>query len=143
MPGGISTGGNSILVVDDEVLIRLDLADYLRECGYRVHEAASAAEAIAVLQGGHSIDLVFSDVQMPGEMDGFGLAQWVRTHCPGVQVILTSGIVRAVEEAQDLCEHGPIERKPYHHSQLLVRIKTALAQARAPTLLLRSKRCSR
>ena len=70
-------------MVEDEVLIRLVIADYLRDCGYRVHEAVSAEEAILILQAPEvSIDIVFSDVEMPGEMDGFGLARWVRANKP-------------------------------------------------------------
>ena len=85
----------TILIVEDEVLIRMDVADYLRTCGYRVVEAGDAAEAIAVIESGHRIDLMFSDVQMPGAMDGFALARWVRTHHPQIRVILTSGATRS------------------------------------------------
>ena len=86
----------TILVVEDEVLVRLVIAEYLRECGYRVHEAAHAQEAIAVLESPDvTIDIVFSDVVMPGNLDGFGLARWVRAHRPHVEVILTSTIDRS------------------------------------------------
>ena len=65
-----------ILVVDDEVLIRSVIAEYLRECGFHVFEAADGSEAIEILQGaGMPIDLVFSDVQMP-KLGGFELARW-------------------------------------------------------------------
>jgi CheY-like chemotaxis protein len=66
--------GHTILVVEDDIFVRLDIAEYLRDCGYRVIEAGTAAEAIDVLESNVPIDLVFSDIQMPGEMDGFGLA---------------------------------------------------------------------
>jgi hypothetical protein len=59
----------TILVVEDEVLVRLVISDYLRDCGDHVVEAASAAAAKAVLQSNTKVDLVFSDVQMPGEAD--------------------------------------------------------------------------
>lgn len=66
-----TTPAQTVLVVEDEVLVRLVIADYLRECGYRVHEAANAAEAVTVLESGTvSVNIVFSDVQMPGDMDG-------------------------------------------------------------------------
>jgi CheY-like chemotaxis protein len=122
----------TILVVEDEVLIRLELADYLRACGYRVLEAGNAAEAMAVLQTEHRVDLVFSDVQMPGPTDGFGLARWVRANRPGVKVILTSGVARSAVLASELCEEGPLEAKPYDHARLLERIKRTLAQVRRP-----------
>jgi CheY-like chemotaxis protein len=69
---------------------------------------------------------------MPGEMDGFGLARWVRANYPDVKVILTSGVARSAELAADLCSHGPIERKPYDEAQLANRIKATLAEVRAP-----------
>ena len=120
----------SILVVEDEVLIRLAIAEYLRECGYKVHEATHAAEAVAVLESPEaSVDIVFSDVVMPGEMDGFGLARWVRANRPGVEVILTSTVDRSAEVAGMLCEAGPLMKKPYEPQSVVERIKQLLAKA--------------
>ena len=121
-----------MLVVEDEVLIRLVIADYLRECGYRVHEAASAAEAVAVLESGTtSINIVFSDVQMPGDMDGFGLARWVRAHQPNVRVILTSSVERSADIAATLCEAGPLLEKPYEPQGVVDRIHQLIAKSNA------------
>lgn len=120
----------TILVVEDEVLIRLVIAEYLRECGYKVHEAANANEAVTVLQSPDvSIDVVFSDVIMPGEVDGFGLARWVRANRPEIQVILTSGIDRSAEVAGMLCEAGPLLDKPYEPQGVVERIKQLRAKA--------------
>jgi DNA-binding response OmpR family regulator len=126
----LDSAGETILIVEDEVLIRFDVADYLRTCGYRVIEAANATEAIAVLQSGRRIDLVFSDVQLPGSMDGFALARWVRAHQPEIKVILTSGVSRSAEVAGELCEEGPLEKKPYDPQHLLERIRSTLARVR-------------
>ncbi len=71
-------------MVEAEVLVRLSISQYLRDCGYRVIEAASTDEAILVLQDGVRVDIVLTDVQMPGAMDGFGLSQWVRSNRPGI-----------------------------------------------------------
>jgi two-component system, response regulator PdtaR len=79
----------TILIVEDDVLVRSLVAAYLRECGFDVVEANGADEAIRVLQAEVPIDIVFSDIQMPGSMDGFGLAQWVRRERPWLKVILT------------------------------------------------------
>jgi CheY-like chemotaxis protein len=117
----------TILVVEDEVLVRMVIADYLRECGYRVIEAGSAEEAITVLTSPEPVDIVFSDVQMPGEMDGFGLATWIRRNQPWLKVLLTSGNARAATTAGDLCEEGPLEQKPYHPQTILTRIQQLLA----------------
>jgi len=120
----------SILVVEDEVLIRLAIAEYLRECGYKVHEATQAAEAVAVLESPEvAVDIVFSDVVMPGEMDGFGLARWVRANRPGIEVILTSTVDRSAEVAGMLCEAGPLMKKPYEPQSVVERIKQLLAKA--------------
>ena len=74
-----------VLVVEDEVLIRMVIADYLRTCGYRVIEAASADEALVILQHTEfQVDVVFSDIEMPGSMDGFALSKWLRANRPGV-----------------------------------------------------------
>jgi CheY-like chemotaxis protein len=127
-----TTPSPTVLVVEDEVLIRLVIADYLRECGYRVHEAADAAEAVAVLESGTvSIDIVFSDVQMPGEMDGFGLARWVRAHQPKVRVILTSSVERSADIAATLCEAGPLLEKPYEAHGVVDRIRQLIARSNA------------
>ena len=121
----------TILVVEDEVLIRLVIADYLRDCGYKVHEAVSGEEAIAILQAPEvSIDVVFSDVEMPGSMDGFALARWVRANKPGLEVILTSGIERSADIAATLCEAGPLMTKPYSSQDVVDRLRQLAAKAR-------------
>ncbi|MBI1619647.1 MAG: response regulator [Mesorhizobium sp.] len=118
----------TILVVEDDVLIRIDIAGYLRGCGWHVIEAGNAAEAVAALESDQIIDLVFSDIQMPGAMDGFGLAAWVREHRPGLRIILTSGVVQRTEAATSLCDEGPIG-KPYDHDRLAERIRHHLEAA--------------
>jgi len=126
----------TVLVVEDEVLIRLAIADYLRACGWRVLEAGSAEEAIRVLLATDvAVDVVFSDVQMPGAMDGFGLAQWIRANRPDVRVLLTSGAPPAMAAgAGELCEDGPgggraLLRKPYDHRKVVRRIAALLGRA--------------
>jgi len=121
----------TVLVVDGEVLVRLVIAEYLRTCGYRVHEAVSAAEALAILQSPEaSVDIVFSEAKITGDMDGFALARWVRANKPGVEVLLTSTIDRSAEVAGMLCETGPLLEKPYAHQSVVDRIKQLLAKAK-------------
>lgn len=120
----------TVLVVEDEVLIRMAIADYLRACGYHVLEANDAAEAKRVLDATAPIDVVFSDVQMPGAADGFALARWVRAHHPQVRVILTSGLPGAADKAADLCHDGPLVGKPYQPETVLRRIQDLLRHAR-------------
>jgi DNA-binding response OmpR family regulator len=118
---------DTILVVDDEVLIRMVVAEHLRACGYRVIEAGDGDEAIAVLKADDRIDIVFSDIQMP-RRNGFELAQWVRRERPGVQVLLTSGGIKSAEIAHDLCESGPLITKPYDLTHIVSRIRALLGQ---------------
>ena len=79
------------MVVEDEILIRITVAEHLRGSGYTVVEAANAEEAIAVFASGEPIDVVFTDVNMPGPMNGLSLARWIGRHHPFVPVLLTSG----------------------------------------------------
>lgn len=80
-----------VLIVDDEVLIRMLLSEALRREGYDVVEAADADEAIQVMQACVGPDVLITDVMMPGSVDGFGLAAYVRRAKPGLKVIVTSG----------------------------------------------------
>ena len=70
----------TLLIVEDEILIRMALSDYLQDCGYKVLEASAAEEAMLIIEKGDIIiDVVFSDLKLPGPMDGFGLAH-IRRH---------------------------------------------------------------
>ena len=109
----------TILVVEDDVLVRNLVAAYLRECGFDVIEANGADEAIRVLQASVPVDIVFSDVHMPGSMDGFGLAQWMRRERPELKIILTSGAAK---------DAGQILAKPYDHAELERHIRSLLAR---------------
>jgi CheY-like chemotaxis protein len=117
----------TLLVVEDEVLIRIALSDYLQECGFKVLEAGNADEALEIIQHGTvTIDLVFSDVVMPGSMDGFGLAKWIRANRAGLPIILTSGDAAKADIANELCEREPFMAKPYDLEQLVKRIRTLI-----------------
>jgi CheY-like chemotaxis protein len=98
-----------VLLVEDEVLIRAAAAETLRMRGFQVVEARDAHEALRVLERIH-IDIVFSDVTMPGCMDGIGLAKWVREYKPALKVILTSGKVYLTS---DVTGGRPVIEKPY------------------------------
>ncbi|HET9395633.1 MAG TPA: response regulator [Nitrospiraceae bacterium] len=126
--------GSVLLVVEGDVLVRMVLCEYLRECGYRVIEAADAEEALFVLQEPDlHVHIVLSEAQMPGDMDGFGLSRWVRSNKPGLHVILVGSPASATDAAADLCESGPMLRKPYEPQILLDRIKRLIA-GRSPAV---------
>jgi len=81
---------STILVVEDEILARMAAADHLRDCGYRVLEAADAEEARTLLRASEPIEVVFSDINIPG-MNGLALAAWIAKEFPDVKLVLTSG----------------------------------------------------
>jgi CheY-like chemotaxis protein len=119
----------TILVVEDEILVRTVIAAYLRDCGFDVVEAGNAEEAVRVLEASIRVDIVFSDVNMPGSLDGFGLVQWLRRERPGLKIILTSGAAQAVKDASDLCAHVPILAKPYDYAELARQLRALLTRA--------------
>jgi DNA-binding NtrC family response regulator len=119
----------TIVVVDPDVLVRNSISEYLRECGYRVIEALSAEEVWRVLASEARVDVVFAEVRLPGEMQGFALSKTLRQTHPEVDVILTSGISDAAEKARDLCDEGPIE-KPYQPKDIVARIHRLLEHRR-------------
>ncbi len=82
---------NTILVVEDEPLIRMMIAEALRNAGLAVLEAGSADEALSILEGGATVDLVFADVRMPGTMDGIGLMKVLRKNRPNLKLAVASG----------------------------------------------------
>jgi CheY-like chemotaxis protein len=114
-----------VLVVEDEDLVRGLAADFLREAGFSVIEAADAAEALCALASGDPIDAVFSDVQMPGPMDGLQLAAWVRQH-RAVPVLLTSGSRETMREAGYAEEDGSFLPKPYALPEITRRLEALL-----------------
>ena len=122
-----TTRPQTVLVVEDEVLVRMTIADYLRDCGLRVLEAGSADEALTILRTDEPVHVLFTDVNMPGSVDGFGLAQWVRRERPELKVIITSGVTRTVNAAGDLCSDAPYLAKPYDLADVERRIRQLLA----------------
>ena len=112
-----------VLVVEDEIMIRSPVAGFLRMAGFKVVEAANAHEAVAVFVTGTVIDLVFSDIDVPGSMDGVGLARWISDHHPGIPVILTSGVSHAGRAARIAALFLP---KPYRLAEVALRIRSLL-----------------
>ena len=118
----------TVLAVEDVVLARLLVAAYLQESGFRVIEAGSGEEAVRILSAKTSVDVVFSDVNMPGPVDGLGLAQWVQQNRPDVKVVLGSGVTGAAEKAAALGYKEAIILKPYDRRVLERRLRAALAR---------------
>ena len=119
-----------VLIVEADILVRHSLAEYLRECGYRVVQAANTDEARTLLARRRRrlvIHVVLADVSVPGGENAFALATWIRANHPEVQVILAGTVDACTERAGELCEDGPTLSKPYDHQLLLDRIRRLLA----------------
>jgi CheY-like chemotaxis protein len=122
----------AILIVEDEVLIRFALADYLQECGFKVFETASAAEAVEILECKEAeIDLVFTDIFLSGEMSGFALAEWVRANLAGMPVVLASGDSQLAKAARDLRDDEPFLTKPYDLPAVVVQFRSLIDAKKA------------
>ena len=119
-----------ILMLDSDLASRQPVAEYLRQCGYKVLEAIDTDEAMAILtQDGAAVDILFADVAAAGKLDGFGFANWVRKNRPNIKIVLVGSVTSEARKAADLCEEGPQLAKPYHPQLLIDRIKR-LAAAR-------------
>jgi CheY-like chemotaxis protein len=105
-----------VLVVEDEPLIRFATVDALEDAGFEVLEAANADEAL-VLLGSTPVDAVFTDINLPGSLDGLGLAARVRTIYPRTRIVVTSGHVSL--GAFDLASGVSFLPKPYAYASLI------------------------
>jgi CheY-like chemotaxis protein len=105
-----------VLVVEDEMLLRMDAVDMIAAAGFEVVEAGDADQAIEILEARRDITVIFTDIQMPGSMDGLKLARAVRGRWPPIKIIATSG--RALISETDLPEGGRFLPKPYSPGQI-------------------------
>jgi len=105
-----------VLIVEDEFLLRIDAVDMIKAAGFEVVEAANADEAIEILESRQDITVIFTDIQMPGSMDGLKLARAVRGRWPPIKIVATSGHLHVSET--DLPEGGRFLPKPYSPVQV-------------------------
>jgi two-component system, response regulator PdtaR len=105
-----------VLVVEDEFLIRMDAVDMVRAAGFDIVEAQNADEAILILEAHFDIRIVFTDIQMPGSMDGLKLAAAIRGRWPPIKIVATSGLVSINED--DLPAGSRFLLKPYSAAQI-------------------------
>lgn len=112
---------HTILIVEDEAIIRFELADFFNDAGYAVFEASDADEAIAIMKRESSIRIVLTDIQLPGSMDGLKLAHYVRDRYPPTVLLVTSGMAHV--SANDLPADSQFIAKPFDPSRLLQQIE--------------------
>lgn len=127
----VSQGGTEhILVVEDDTLVRQNLIGQLRGLGYRVTSAASAAQALEVLRTAPDIDLLFTDVIMPGGMNGAQLAASARDLRPGIKVLYTSGYTENTIVHQGRLDPGVhLLSKPYRRQEMAQKVRQVLDDA--------------
>jgi CheY-like chemotaxis protein len=100
-----------ILIVEDEALVRLSAAGMLVDAGFRTIEAANSDEALELLNAGSDVQLLFTDVKMPGTIDGVSLARQVRARWPHIGIMVTSS--RSMSRFDELPSGSRFEQKPY------------------------------
>jgi CheY-like chemotaxis protein len=116
----------TILVTEDDKLLRLYTSELLEESGYTVVEADSAEEALKVMEARKDVRLLFTDIQMPPGCDGLELARQVHKRWPKVLLVITSGQVHPTKA--EIADHGRFIRKPYQAKELLGEIDGLLKE---------------
>jgi len=123
----VSTTPSIVLLVEGDIVVRHPLAEYLRECGFKVIEAATGHEAMETLIAAElRIDVVLADMTTPGS--GFALRQWIAERNLPVDVVLAGSVEKAVDKAGTLCNEGPALAKPWDHHLVLDHIRRSLAK---------------
>jgi CheY-like chemotaxis protein len=113
-----------ILVVEDELLIRMNAVEMIEEA-FEVVEAGNAEEAIVILEGRLDVAVVFTDIQMPGSMDGLKLAAVVRLRWPPIKIVATSGQVKI--GVGDLPQGSRFLQKPYSPAEIMKTLRELIA----------------
>jgi two-component system, response regulator PdtaR len=113
-------GAVTVLVVEDEAMMRAKLTEELQDAGYLVVEATNGAEAVEILTVRRDVKIVISDVRMPGPIDGVELSRRVRSDYPGIKVVLSSG----EPNAADSTAHDGFFLKPYRIARIIRHIRS-------------------
>jgi CheY-like chemotaxis protein len=116
-----------VLVVEDEMLLRMRAVDMVEDAGYISVEAADADQAIAILESRSDIALLFTDIQMPGQMDGLGLAHAVHDRWPPIKIILVSGQLKLA--AADIPADSHFFGKPLAASEMIAEMRNLIGHA--------------
>lgn len=113
-------GSDTVLIVEDEAIVRFELIDIFEDEGYRVLAAANADEAIAMLERHGEVRVVLTDIEMPGSMDGLKLAHYIRHRFPPILLLVASG--RVSVPASELPKHSAYLAKPFDPAAMLRKI---------------------
>ena len=115
-----------VLIAEDDFLIRMSVVEDMKDAEFHVFEAGNAEEALGLLEAHPEIDTLFTDIDMPGSMDGLALAKAVRARRPDVTILLTSGYLKVA--LNDLPDQLPFFSKPYEISRVINHIREHLTQ---------------
>ena len=124
MSAPIITGRAVVLIVEDEPLVRMMVSDLFQDEGFDVLEAANADQALAIFDQRSDVSLLFTDVEMPGSLDGYALARWAQVHRPTVKTMIVSG--RALPREGDVPDGAAFMGKPYDHADVMRRIQSMM-----------------
>ena len=116
----------AVLVVEDEPLLRMDAVDLIEDAGFKTYEAASADAAMEIIRNHEDICFLFTDIDMPGSMDGLKLAEHVCACWPSVAILIASGVVGLTEDAMP--PGSRFYAKPYATGQIISDLQTMAAK---------------
>jgi CheY-like chemotaxis protein len=119
------SGRAVVLIVEDEPLVRMMVIELFEDEGFEVLEAANADQALGIFRERDDVALLFTDVEMPGSIDGYALARWVHVNRPTVKTMIVSG--RALPRAGDVPDGAAFVGKPYDHDDVMRRVQTMMA----------------
>ncbi len=114
-----------VLIVEDEPLVRMMVIELFEDEGFEVLEAADADQALGILRHRSDVALLFTDVEMPGSLDGYALARWVHVHRPAMKTMIVSG--RALPGVGDVPEGAAFVGKPYDYDDVMHRVGAMMA----------------
>ena len=116
-----------VLIVEDEMLLRMRAVDMVEDAGYTPLEALDAAEAVAILESRSDVALICTDIQMPGQMDGVGLAHAVHRRWPAIKIIVVSGQLKL--QNLDLPPHSRFLGKPLNAGDVIAEMRDMIGHA--------------
>ena len=118
---------NIVLVVEDHPLIRMSALELVENAGFQAIGVANADEAIAIMESRQDIAIVFTDVEMPGSMDGLKLAHYIKNRWPPVHLIIASG--RAMPQEHEMPPGSRFFSKPYHDNAIIEALESLLLKS--------------
>jgi CheY-like chemotaxis protein len=125
-----AASGESVLILDDEITVRMLLTDVLADAGYKVFEAANGAEALDILQSKTPLDLMITDVGLPGALNGRQVATRARAHRPQLKILFITGYAETAAFSHEHLEPGMhVLTKPFAIDRFAARIRQILADS--------------